>query len=360
MAIQTIPQKPAFVFDVDGVLARSGKAIPGATKSLQTLDKAGIPWIILTNGGGLTEDEQAKKLERQLDIPMSREQIVQSHTPFFDLLPEYRHKTILSIGGAGDAARHVATEYGFTSVVTSCDIFAADESIHPFPELSGAGLRALAKPIACFDSLRIEAILVFSSPRDWCLDMHVITDVLLGSGRVGMAAAREGESDGFTPKLFSCNPDITFASKHPRPRMAQDAFITCLDAQYRKLSGEPLSYETCGKPTRKTYEYAERTLANWHVKKSLSKIPSTIDTEKIAPSTISTVYMVGDNPLSDIAGAVAMANDKEQAMFEWKSVLVQTGVHTKGAVPQVVPTVEVYDVWQAVLPVIPEELLESC
>ena len=45
---------------------------------------------------------------------------------------------------------------------------------------------------------------------------------------------------------------------------------------------------------------------------------------------IRTVYMVGDNPSSDIQGA---NNFTSRHGTEWKSILVESGVHVAGAEP---------------------------
>ena len=42
-------------FDVDGVLTRTPHAIPGAVDALEMLQKAGVPFCLMTNGGGSTE-----------------------------------------------------------------------------------------------------------------------------------------------------------------------------------------------------------------------------------------------------------------------------------------------------------------
>lgn len=59
---------------------------------------------------------------------------------------------------------------------------------------------------------------------------------------------------------------------------------------------------TGGKPTRRTYEFANGLLT---------------DVVKRLNAPLGRVYMVGDNPESDIAGANG---------FGWESVLVRTGV----------------------------------
>lgn len=55
--------------------------------------------------------------------------------------------------------------------------------------------------------------------------------------------------------------------------------------------------------------------------------------------------MIGDNPESDICGAI-LAN--ETSSLDWKSVLVETGVHKAGTKPAYKPTETTTNVWEAV------------
>lgn len=99
---------------------------------------------------------------------------------------------------------------------------------------------------------------------------------------------------------------------------------------------------TGGKPTRATYTYAARLLASQisHLASGtpIDLHPSSLDA---APSLPGRVYMVGDNPASDIAGANA---------FGWESILVKTGVfrREKREDAEHVPTVVAEDVWEGV------------
>jgi len=64
----------------------------------------------LTNGGGKHETERVEELQEKLDVPLSTNLFVQSHTPFADL-EQYKDKTILVVGGEEDKCRHVAQAY---------------------------------------------------------------------------------------------------------------------------------------------------------------------------------------------------------------------------------------------------------
>lgn len=76
----------AFVLDIDGVLLRGSNALPTAKPALELLNKCNVPYILMTNGGGVKESDRVKFLSKKIDVPISPLQIVQSHTqarPFY-------------------------------------------------------------------------------------------------------------------------------------------------------------------------------------------------------------------------------------------------------------------------------------
>lgn len=101
--------------------------------------------------------------------------------------------------------------------------------------------------------------------------------------------------------------------------------------------GAVLQKTITGKPYQKTYEFAEKRL-NAHREELLGG-------SRDAPlKPLRKVYMVGDNPESDIRGA----NDyKSPFGSQWASILLKTGVYIGGA-PAVQPTVIQEDVYDAV------------
>ncbi|BFZ58714.1 hypothetical protein PYCC9005_005779 [Savitreella phatthalungensis] len=299
----------AFAFDIDGVLLRSATALPRARESLLKLQRQQVPFILLTNGGGTSEGERLEKLQRLLDVPLDRRQLVQSHTPFREHPRRYGYKHVLVCGGVGDACRRLAEdEYGFTKVTTPLDMLADDPTLWPYHTLTPAekeSTRALPRS-------PIDALYVYHDPRDWGLDATAILDILRGHHRLG-------KSEGMPRKLplYFSNPDLLWASAYEGgPRMGQGAFRDLLCALWKstgdelRLAGDhahdkpaaradPLEYVQYGKPTKHTYSFAERVL------------------REIAGGEVEQVYMVGDNPSSDIRGAID---------YGWVPVLVRTGV----------------------------------
>lgn len=90
-------------------------------------------------------------------------------------------------------------------------------------------------------------------------------------------------------------------------------------AVYRRhFSGAEMPHQVMGKPSKTTYDYCT-----------------------LALGPCERYYGVGDNQLSDIAGANA-------AGHRWRSVLVKTGLYTGAAPPHVRPHYLVADVLEAV------------
>jgi HAD superfamily hydrolase (TIGR01450 family) len=110
----SVPPDFAFVFDIDGVLLRSSKNLPGAAATLRFLHNHSIPFILLTNGGGKHETERVAELSATFGIPLTIDNFVQSHTPFQEMVhgnheyPALEDKTILVTGNDQERVRDVA------------------------------------------------------------------------------------------------------------------------------------------------------------------------------------------------------------------------------------------------------------
>jgi HAD superfamily hydrolase (TIGR01456 family) len=226
----------AFAFDIDGVLVKGKEPVLEAHETLKKLQEQHIPFIFLTNGGGLTEAAHIARLEQQLRLNLSVAQLVQSHTPFYDLVPSYASKPVLVLGGHEHQIRELAHAYGFMHVLTSSDFFVDYPTLHPFPEMTATHHATHGRDHSTrghdlgggrLEDVQIAAILVWSSPRDWCLDLQLVKDLLLSEeGKVGTRSARNGDpsldNHGYQrhgqPELFFSNPDFEWATQHDVPR----------------------------------------------------------------------------------------------------------------------------------------------
>ena len=353
------------VHSIDGVLLRSSAAIPGASETLALLQKERIPFILLTNGGGKHESDRAAELSEKLSVPLHPNMFIQSHTPFAQLVhggggkAGLKDKCIMALGGDYGKCRDVAERYGFTNVVKPGDIFAAYPEIWPFSKVFADYYRSFARPLPRpinqddpDNSLKIDAVFVFNDPRDWALDIQILLDVLLSKkGILGTYSPKNNDrslpnkgyqQDGQPPLYFS-NADLLWAAGYHLPRLGQGGFREAFEGVWEAVTGGPqegvhLLKTVIGKPFKETYDFAENRLIQNrdHLFDGMvQKVP------------LSTVYMVGDNPVSDIRGANMY---QSRHGIEWVSLLTRTGVFRDrpGHVPSWQPREMVDDVSAAV------------
>ncbi|KKA26461.1 hypothetical protein TD95_000120 [Thielaviopsis punctulata] len=348
----------AFAFDIDGVLLHVAKPIPGAAESLQYLHDHNIPFILLTNGGGKLEADRVADLQRKLGVKLSTENFVQSHTPFREMVHNaeaLKDKTILVTGSDAAKCRTIAEAYGFKNVVIPADILAANPTVFPFEPLMKEVYASTCRPLPVplynpatpnAPALKIDAIFVFNDPRDWALDIQIITDLLQSqNGILGTYSPRNADTslpnagwqaDG-QPRVFFSNPDLLWAAHFHQPRLGQGAFQAALAGTWQAISGgHDLQRTVIGKPHQLTYEYAERVLQKHRT--------ALVGAQAAGP--LRNVYMVGDNPESDIRGANQF---QSTTGAKWASLLVRTGVWSEERGPPAhVPTAIVPDVREAV------------
>ena len=116
----------------DGVLKLGKKAIPRALEALALLDRAKIPRVLCTNGGGVPDAQRAKSLTRLLGVEITPSILCQSSTPFRRFVPQHGDKPILALGGRDDSARRVCEALGFKRVFTPHDLMRWRPAIYPW------------------------------------------------------------------------------------------------------------------------------------------------------------------------------------------------------------------------------------
>ena len=165
------------------------------------------------------------------------------------------------------------------------------------------------------------------------MDIQIITDILLSEkGVMGTYSSKNSDKllpnhgyqqDGQPPIYFS-NPDLLWAASYHLSRFGQGGFREALEGVWAAVTGGPQAgvelYKTMmGKPYRGTYEFAEKRLIEH--REELFGLEAGM-------TELKRVYMIGDNPESDIARA---NNFESPTGAEWVSLLTRTGVYTDKA-----------------------------
>lgn len=326
------PAPIAFVFDVDGVLLQGNQEVlPQALKAMGRLfsdskDMPKVPVAFLTNSGGMSERRRAHQLANLLDVPITGDQIVLSHTPFRPLAEEYSNKPVLVVG-RGDVME-ISKSYGFRATVTTSQLAKALPLAVPFwsevDKYIGGPCSGRYVP-----SLRsgtpdnpIQAVFVFSDPTEWYTDLQLLVDTLVGGGVLGR---RKSEIPSGTPPVpvFFSNPDILWSNQFSAPRFGQGAFAACVELLYEKATGErlpPNIVKFMGKPNPEPYRVIENLLTEQAVALGLlpEKALEFSSSASANPPPFSAIYSIGDTRNTDVRGA-------NNAGRPWHSVLVQTG-----------------------------------
>lgn len=314
-----------FAIDLDGVIYRSApggyEVVPGAVQAVAELRAAGCRHCFLTNGTGATEAAKARLLSKKVGFEISADDIVMPTTALMRALRESGHgpEAASARGGAMLVVAHDAAmaaelmeSYGYGAEGgrwISLHAY-AEASPHLTPQLTEQGHRGGGggAPPA------IDLVLVLSEPSDWYVALQVLVDVLRSATGIPGAAHELSATEGEQPRLsaFSTtqqpvgllvgNPDFDYGAAHDLPRFAMGAFTLSLRALFERATGRALSLTEYGKPTPGVYRCVE---------------------EKLARKEHEIIVGVGDNPLSDIAGA----NSRGAG---WTSCLVRTGCYHEG------------------------------
>ncbi|GAB5360257.1 hypothetical protein AAMO2058_000612200 [Amorphochlora amoebiformis] len=328
---------PAFVFDIDGVFKNGGKYAPYGAGVLRKLQTAKIPYVFMTNGGGGRTEEQyaiemSKKIasfdstasKPQKGVYAQEDQMVLSYSPFKTHLKHLKNEHVLIVGCP--RAMNAAEEFGFKHTTSMRDYAKRHSTMNPFHK---GGCEKDDKVVSdekeTWDE-DFKAILVFTDPSDFFESLQIITDLLLSS-RPGEV---EYEKNHRIPIVFS-NPDLLWKSQFKFPRFGQGAFRLSLEACYKaRMQAMNLPEEEIqerlsdfiqfGKPYDIQFLHARRAAVR--------------QAEKME-SEISHFYMVGDNPASDILGAVRMnALSAQKGLQRWSGLLVRSGVYNEGEDPK--------------------------
>ncbi|CAA0835118.1 hydrolase family protein / HAD-superfamily protein [Striga hermonthica] len=302
-------------FDIDGVILRGETPIGGSPQALRRLyDDSGalrIPYVFLTNGGGVPESSRAAELSKLLNVHISPVQVLQGHSPFKPLAKRFEDDLVIAVG-KGEPAM-VMSEYGFRNVLSIDEYALYFKHIDPLEKYKiwakqQAGYDKSSsgeidrKNDRCFQ--RVQAVFIVSDSVDWSRDIQVLCDILSTGGHPGREIARQ-------PSLYFANDDLSYQGLFPTERLGMGAFRIALESIYNSIYPNFLEYTSYGKPNPSVFRNAENVL----MQEVHSHIRPPVDGEY----PFKTLYMIGDNPSVDIRGA-------QQAGQPWFSILTRSGV----------------------------------
>lgn len=311
---------PGIIFDIDGVLTRGGTTLPNTIPAFNTLfdtqtNNFKIPIVFVTNAGNVQNHTKAESLTKILGYPIQDEQVIMSHTPLQMLIQQDAAvgEKFSLICGQGPISK-IAQQLGFKNCITIeelrnhfpyLDIINQDTRV-PNPEIFNAENSNSPKiPL-------IEQVILFGEPKNWETNLQLVLDCLVSHGdfwqrrsqidyeNQGVLNYEISDADLTYPQLpvIAANMDLQWQAEAPGPRFGHGMFMQCLQSSYKKLTGgRELKYSAlAGKPATLTYKFAEDLLVN------------IAETE--FNSNLNNVYCIGDNLMSDIAGANMYQNYK--------------------------------------------------
>ncbi|KAM0948178.1 putative HAD-superfamily hydrolase, subfamily IIA, HAD superfamily [Dioscorea sansibarensis] len=337
---QPQPARPSFgiAFDIDGVILRGNAPIGRSPQALRRLynddGTLKIPYLFLTNGGGVPESARAIELSGLLGVKISAQQILQGHSPFRRLVQRFENDLIVA-AGKGEPAQ-VMSEYGFKKVLSIDEYASYFDGIDPLSSYKTWKVQQAyrteedskkSQPRYDVHSDRVKGVFVVSDPVDWGRDIQVLCDIL---GFGGLPVKGRGHQQ---PPLFFASDDLEY--QFPSERLGMGAFRIALESVFNRTHDDPLEYTSFGKPNSFVFNNAEATLKQ--VLLNIHHNQHTIN--EVQAHSFSKIYMIGDNPSVDIKGA-------REAGHPWFSILSRTGVfkgqenHPEHPADLVVDTVE--------------------
>ncbi|XP_016088475.1 cat eye syndrome critical region protein 5 homolog isoform X1 [Sinocyclocheilus grahami] len=273
------------LFDIDGVLVRGRTPIPAAKQCFRNLvdgdGKYKVPVVFVTNAGNSLRETKAEQLSHLLEVEVSADQVVLSHSPL-RVFTQF-HDLCVLVSGQGPVLE-VAHNVGFKNVVT-IDML---REANPLLDVVDHNRRPKDTIPPSKDLPPIDAVVLFGEPIRWETNLQLITDVLLTNGRPGNPV-----TSLHYPHIpvLACNMDLLWMAEAKNPRFGHGMFLVCLESIYKKITGCELKYEALiGKPSVVTYNYAELL-----IRKQAEKLGWTRPVQRL--------YAIGDNPMADIYGA---------------------------------------------------------
>lgn len=283
--LRSLSSSFGLLVDIDGVLIRGARTIPGTVKGFQKLSdgKGNLthPVVFLTNGSYRSEAAKAEELSEKLNVNIRGDQIVLVNTPL-RMFTDWHDRNVF-FAGQGSSLCSTARDLGFKNPVVLKDIVRDIPMFDVISHRNRIALKSGVLPDELPDYMPIEGIVIANTPVNWDAHVQFLLDLLLTRGQL-----RASDKKSSQLPLIACNPDLVWASEYHLPRLACGAFVHMLAPLYEEMSGRELEVTWIGKPTEVTYKYALNSLREQAA--SLGQ-------------QLSEVYGIGDNVDVDVVGA---------------------------------------------------------
>lgn len=148
--------KQGYLIDMDGVIYRENKPIPGAVEFVEALISSGTPFLFLTNNSAPTPEDLSVRL-KHLGFPnISARHFYTSALNTADFLSETDPVCTVFVIGEG----------GLLTALHGCKI--ANDAIQPRYVVVGEGTPSMDKLVRAHECIERGARLLATNPDNWC------------------------------------------------------------------------------------------------------------------------------------------------------------------------------------------------
>ena len=152
------------------------------------------------------------------------------------------------------------------------------------------------------DYIPINSIFQVGDLDNWEVNFEICSLILLSKNGIPYNNINLNK-DKIKINYHIANPDEEFMDNFPIPRFCGGSFLELLSLYFEKKYKKKFNIIKYGKPSHRIFNFAKKKCIENNKDKYISKF-----------------YMIGDNPLSDIQGAISA---------KINSILVRTGIFNK-------------------------------
>src|SRR5579883_2815535 len=148
--------KTGYLIDMDGVIYRENRLIPGATDFVRALQSTGTPFLFLTNNSAPTPEDLAVRLKHLGIGGLTARQFYTSALNTADFLSETHPGCTVFVIGEG----------GLLAALHEHKI--ASDTIRPTYVVVGEGTASMERLAKAHELIESGARLLASNPDNWC------------------------------------------------------------------------------------------------------------------------------------------------------------------------------------------------